>query len=315
MKNENIVFGTGPLALWVMHYLTEEGTAVTLVNRSGKTDHHLPENVKIVAGNLTDPDQVKQICKNADKVFHCAMPPYTEWPEKFPPLTKGIIEGLSGSDTKLIFGDNLYMYGSTGGKPIHEDIPYSATGHKGKVRAQTANAMFEAHTAGELKVTIGRGSDFFGPLVTNAVFGEIFFKPVFAGKAANLLGNIDLPHTFTYIKDFAKALIVLSNEEKAYGRAWHVPSVATISTRAFLSMVEDEMGMKAKVRVAGKTMISIMGLFSPVIKEVKEMMYTWTEPYVVNHSQFEEAFGLRATPFEKSVKETVSWMKQRYKQD
>ncbi len=83
-----------------------------------------------------------------------------------------------------------------------------------------------------IKVVIGRGSDFFGSLVKNATLGEMFFKAALSGKPANLLGNIDMPHTYTYIKDFATALVKLSENDKAFGQAWHVvPSAPTITTR------------------------------------------------------------------------------------
>ena len=102
-------------------------------------------------------------------------------------MTKGILEGVSRTGAKLIYGDNLYMYGNTKDKPISENLPYNATGHKGKVRAQTAEVLLDAHKRGEIKVVIGRGSDFYGPLVLNSTLGEMFFKSALSGKPANLL--------------------------------------------------------------------------------------------------------------------------------
>jgi nucleoside-diphosphate-sugar epimerase len=282
MSNQkNIIFGTGPLGLWVMQTLAEKGAQVTLVNRKGKTEQKLPELVEIVAGDATDSSIVHQICKEADAVFHCAMPPYTEWPDKFPPLTKGILEGVSRAGAKLIYGDNLYMYGDTEGRSISENLPYAATGHKGKVRAEMAEMLLNAHKKEEVQVVIGRGSDFYGPQVVNSAFGEMFFKAALSGKPANLLGNIDLPHTYTYIKDFSKALVKLSENDKALGQIWHIPNATTMTTRQLVELVE------------------------------KEMMYEWEHPYIVDHSKFEQTLGADVTPHEVAIKETIAWYRQR----
>ena len=305
----NIVFGSGPLGQWVAELLTGKGQAVTLVNRSGKVNAQLNEKIKFASCDANDPQQVTDICKEADAVFHCAMPPYTEWPQKFPALMKGIIDGVAQTKAKLIFGDNLYMYGPTNGNPINEDLPYAATGHKGKVRAQMAEMLMEAHNSGRLQATIGRASDFFGPRVINAGLGEMFFKPALAGKTVNLIGNIDLPHTYSYIKDYAAGLIVLSEHEKAFGRAWHIPNSETITTREMVKRIEEELGKPIKVRPTGKGMVSFLGLFMPMVREVKEMMYSYEEPFIVDHSRFAEHFSFQPTPVEQAIKETVAWYK------
>jgi nucleoside-diphosphate-sugar epimerase len=309
MNKNNIVFGTGPLGYWVMKFLSDKGKKVTLVSKSGKTHYELPEDVEIKSANSKNAEEVYEVCKNADAVYYCAMPPYTDWPNNFPDMIKGLIEGISRTKAKIIFGDNLYMYGPTNGKPIKENMLYTATGHKGKTRALIANMLLDAYKEGKVKTTMGRASDFYGPKVINAGFGEMFFKPALEGKAVNLLGDITLPHTFTYIKDFAKALITLGESEKAFGRAWHVPSAETISQKEMVELIEKEIGKKIKVRPAGKGIITFLGLFNPMIKEVKEMMYTMTEPYIVDHSDFEKTFGKKVTPHKVAIKEAVAWFK------
>jgi len=309
MNKINIVFGTGPLGYWVMKFLSDKGNKVTLVSKSGNTNHKLPEGVEIKSANSKDAEEVYNVCKDADAVYYCAMPPYTDWPNNFPDMIKGLIDGVSRTNAKIIFGDNLYMYGSTNGKPIKENMPYSAPGHKGKTRALVANMLLEAHKEGKVKTTMGRASDFYGPKVINASFGEMFFKPALEGKTVIMLGDISLPHTFTYIKDFAKALITLGESDKAFGRAWHVPSAKTISQKEIVEIIENEIGKKIKVRPAGKRLVAFLGLFNPMIKEVKEMMYTTTEPYIVDHSDFEKTFGANPTPHKEAIKETVAWFK------
>ncbi len=308
---KNIVFGTGPLGRWVARTLAEKGRPATLVNRSGRIDGTLPEGVDMTAADATDAEAVYRVCKGARVVFHCAMPPYTQWPEKFPALTRGILEGVARAGARLVYGDNLYSYGDTGGKPLTEDLPPAATDRKGRVRAEMAALLLDAHRSGKVDVAIGRGSDFYGPLATNAALGEMFFAAVLAGKPANLFGDIDQPHTYTYIHDFGRALVILSESDRALGEVWHVPSAPAVTTREMVRRVEAELGRPVKVRPAGRLMLGLLGLFNPMVREMKEMLYQWEQPYVVDHTRFAQAFGADPTPHETAVRQTLAWYRRR----
>jgi nucleoside-diphosphate-sugar epimerase len=170
--------------------------------------------------------------------------------------------------------------------------------------------LLAAHKTGKVEVTIGRASDFYGPRVTDSFVGELLFKAALMGKTANLTGNLDLPHTLTFIRDFARALVTLSRQDAAYGRFWHVPSAPTITPRQFLQLVEAKVDRPIKVRSAGKWMMRLVGLFNPAAAEVVEMMYEFEEPFVVDHSRFVAKFGSRVTPHVAAIGETVEWYRQ-----
>ncbi|MCA9919046.1 MAG: NAD-dependent epimerase/dehydratase family protein, partial [Anaerolineales bacterium] len=275
--NTYVILGTGQLGLAVMDALVAAGKPVKVVNRSGRVNEQLPAGVTLETADLTNPAEVARVTTGADIVFFCVQPAYHQWPEKFPPLAASIIEGVSRSGAKLVFGDNLYMYGPTNGRPIHDDLPYAAETRKGKARAQVANILLAAHEAGQVPVTIGRASDFYGPRVTDSMAGAMLFEAALKGKTVNATGNLNLPHTLTYIRDFARALVILGENEQAYGRTWHVPSAETITQNQFIRLVEAEIGQPIKVRPAGKIILRIVGLFNPAAGEVVEMMYEFEE--------------------------------------
>ncbi len=301
----HVIFGTGPLGRAVIRELVAQGKRVRVVNRSGQMSD-APTGVEIVAGDATDAVNVRKLSKDATVVYHCAQPGYTHWPKDFPPITNGIIEGLSGTETKLVFGDNLYMYGPVNG-PITENLPYRATGHKGRTRTLMANAVLEAHRSGRIRATIGRGSHFYGPYVTDSTVGEIVFGAALAGKAVTALGNPDLPHTYTFINDFGKALVTLGAHDEALGQAWHVPNVGTTTTRTFIGLVAKEIGKPAKVSKVARPMVMLAGLFNPTIRETQEMLYEFEEPYIVDSSKYEKTFGKQVTPYEEGIRQTVAW--------
>ena len=311
-----VIFGTGPLGLAVMDELAAQRQTVVLVNRSGRLDEALPAGVSLRAADASDPRQVAAVCAGAEAAYLCAMPPYTAWPEQFPPLIKGVIGGLSGSDTRLIYGDNLYLYGPNipGGR-LHEGLPAAASGHKGRTRAAMAGRLLEAHAAGRIRVALGRAPDFYGPRVVNSTFGGMFVGAALAGKRPNLIGRLDQPHTYAFIRDFARALVTLGRDERALGRAWHIPSAPTLTTGQLVDLFGRELGAPIRPLMANKAVLTALGWFNPLLREIKEMYDSFAHPYVVDHGQFAAAFGASPTPHAAAVAETVAWFRQTQRAD
>jgi nucleoside-diphosphate-sugar epimerase len=310
MSDLHVVFGTGAIGRATAEELVKRGKTVRMVNRSGKMDE-APAGVDVVASDLYDPAKVRQLTQGARVVYQAAQPNYNEWPQKFPPLQQAIIDGLTDSGAKLVLVENLYMYGETNGKPMTEDMPHNAHTRKGRTRSEMSRAAFAAHQDGKVRVTAARGSDFFGPWgLPTTVMGERTFYPMLQDKAANLVGNIDVPHTHTYVPDFGKALVILGENDQADGQAWHVPNNnPRVTQREMVQMIAREMGIEPNMRTMGKFMMWLGGFFIPEAKEAVEMMYEFEQPFVVDSSKFENTFKMKATPMEEAIKETVAWYK------
>ena len=304
-----VVLGTGAIGRAIAEELLKRGEAVRMISRSGKMDE-IPLGTDVVAADLYDHASVREATRGAKVVYQAAQPPYQEWTQKFPLLQKSILDGLAGSDAKLVLIENMYMYGDTDGKPMTEDTPYRAHTRKGRVRAEISQAAFAAHQAGRLRVTAGRGGNFFGPWGTDSTMGARVFYPLLRGKPAQLIGRADLPHTHTYVKDFGAALVILGEREEADGQVWHVPSdQPTMSQAELVRLFAEEAGVEAKMSSMGKTMMAIGGLFIPEAKETVEMMYEFDKPFIIDSSKFEKTFGMRATPVREAIKETVRWFR------
>jgi nucleoside-diphosphate-sugar epimerase len=309
MTSKHVVLGTGAIGRAVAEELVRRGESVRMVNRSGKMDE-APAGVDVVASDLYDPASVRALTGNAKVVYQAAQPAYNKWLEKFPPLQKSIIEGLTGSGAKLVLIENVYMYGDTHGKPMTEATPHQAHTRKGRVRAEISDAAFAAHNEGRVRVTAGRGGNFFGPWGTDSTMGERVFFPLLRGKPAQLIGRTDLPHTHTYVRDFARALVILGERDEADGHAWHVPNDQPRMTQSDLvRMFAEEAGIEPKMSSMGKFMMSIGGIFIPEAKETVEMMYEFEKPFVIDSSKFEKTFGMKATSIREAIKETVTWYK------
>ena len=306
---KHVIFGTGPLGKAVMRALLADGQPVRMINRSGKAD--VPAGVEVVAADLYQPDEVRRITQDAAVVYQTAQPAYFDWPAKFPPLIASILDGLKGSRARLVLGDNLYMTDNTGGAPILENGPVNAVTRKGKVRAQCAEMVFAAHRAGSVQAAAVRGSDFYGPEVLGSVMGDMTFTPLLAGKGISLVGSADVIHTYTYIDDFGKAMALVGGRESAMGRVWHVPTAGPLTARAFLQQAAQIAGTELKLRVVPPLMLRAAALFSPFLREVVEMQYQFSQPYIVDARDFVREFGDISTPRAAALRETVAWFKAR----
>jgi nucleoside-diphosphate-sugar epimerase len=265
--------------------------------------------VEVLAANVAEVVDARRACDGAAVVYHCANPPYAKWPELHPPLMGSIIEGAAAAEAKLVFGDNLYAYGPVDG-PLTETLPSRATGPNGRARARIADALLRAHDGGLVRATIGRGSDFFGPHAHLSTVGDRVFARAIEGKPAQVLGKADVPHTVTYIEDFARALITLGERVEALGQVWHVPNAETVTMRRFVQLVFEAASQPPRLRAAPRWGIALAALFNPTLRAVKEQLYQSERPWVVDSTKFERAFGWRATPLLDAVNATVAWFQE-----
>ena len=303
-SNVHVVAGLGPVGRAVINELVGRGLPVRAIARGPIAG--LPEGVDVVAADITDPDAVRPALTGGAVVYHTASAPYQRWPELLPPLMRGLADGAAATGARIVYADNLYAYGPVDG-PLTEDLPPRATGANGRVRAILADQLMESHASGKVQASIGRASDFYGPGGRQSTAGERLFEPAIAGKAAQVLGNPDLPHTFTYLGDFARGLVTLGTHDEAFGEVWHLPSAETLSTREFARLVYEAAGQLPKVRTMPAALLAMAALVSPVLRAVKEQQYQREAPWVVDHSKFARAFGADVTPHREAIAATVDW--------
>ncbi len=298
--------GTGSA---VVRELVARGLPVRAVSRSGATD--VPEGVEQVAADVATPEGARRACAAAAVIYHCAQPNYTKWAELFPPLTRAVLDGAAEAGAKLVFADNLYVYGPPNGS-MTEETPQRAQGPKGRIRVEMAASVLRAHMEGRLRCTIGRSSDYYGARGTGTTAGDNIMKPALRGKRARWLGSLDQPHTLNFLEDMARALVTLGERDEADGQVWHLPAAEPLTGREFLTLVYEAAGHPPKPGVAARPMIRLVGLFNPLVRELNETLYQFERPFVSDASKFQGAFGpFEPTPHPEAVRRTVDWFRRR----
>jgi nucleoside-diphosphate-sugar epimerase len=310
LDSTDVVFGaTGGVGSAVVAELLRRGGRVRAVSRRG----HAPEGAEGVAADAADSAEAAAVAEGAGVVYHCVSPDYTRWPELLPPISRSILGAAESSGAKLVFADNLYAYGPVDG-PVREDMSPTASGSKGRTRVEVAAEMLAAHQKGLVRVTIGRASDYYGPGGAHSNAGETVFGRVVAGKRPQWTGKLDVPHTFHYLPDIARGLVTLAERPEADGEVWHLPAAEPLTAQEFFDLVFEAAGRPtpAKAQIMGPALLAVGGIFSPMLRELRETAYQFRRPFVIDSSKFEGAFGrLEPTPHREAVERTVEWFRSR----
>lgn len=303
--SRHVVFGTGQVGRPVVEQLVALGHDVVAVNHNGQG--HLP-GATIIGGDATDPEFTQQVCVGADVAYFClnAMN-YERWDQEFPPLQRGVLAGAASAGARLVVLDNLYSYGPPNGRPLVETMAANPTSKKSATRAAMTEELLAAHASGEVEVVIGRASDYFGPGAMRSALGETVFGTALDGKTAQVMGNPDQPHSYSYTPDVAAALITLGTRPEAVGQIWHLPVAEPRTTRQIIEQVYGLAGTKPRTLAAGRTTLRLVGLFKPAMKEYLHTLYQFSDPWIVDDSKFRAAFGGQATPLDEALSTTLEW--------
>ena len=303
------ILGTGQSGLAIMQLLLDKNPdeKILLVNRSGKLDLSIPQNVEVTAVDVTSTKDMEAIASKSEIIFSCTDMPYDKWADFYPATANALVYALSKTNAKLVFADNMYSYGNVAGKEMNEEMPHAAKTKKGKIRAGVINTLLLSGQEFNNRVAFVKASDFIGPRIHKGLFGKDFLDNVYNGKTVRLFGNIALPHTFTYINDFATAMINVGSANDTFGQIWHVPNAPALSLDKWLHLFEVVTNKSIKKSVTPKFVIRIAGLFYSFIRELYEMAYQFENPYLVNHDKYVSRFGNHGTYPSAIVKQTVEW--------
>ncbi len=306
----HVVLGAGQVGARLRDLLLARGLRVRVVRKGVSTLSGHPR-LEQLSGDLTDLGFAERATAGATVVYDCMNPAYHEWPRLLLPMARGALHGATHAGAKLVALDCLYMYGRVEG-PMREDTPVNPCSRKGELRARLGELRLDADARGDVRVAVGRASDFFGADLPFSGFGPRFFERILAGSPGECMGDPDMPHAYTYVDDVAAALATLGERDEALGKVWHLPTAPAESTRALTRRIGRALGIDADSRRVPKWLLRTVGVFSPFVREVVEMTYQWEIPFLLDDSRFRETFGQGATPLDRAVEATAAWAERRF---
>jgi nucleoside-diphosphate-sugar epimerase len=299
----HVIVGKGPVGMTTAQELVSRGHQVRVLSRSGGTSTDTVEHRQVDAG---DADALASAARGAAALYNAVNPPYHRWPTDWPPVAAALLSAAERTSAVLVTMSNLYGYGRPSG-PMSTETPLAATDVKGRVRIRMWTDALAAHEAGRVRVTEARATDFVGPQVPAGHSHLTRQLPALRkGRRAWVIGNPDAPRSWAYLPDVAATLATLGTDERALGRAWHVPSAPPRSQRQALGDLAAALGV-APVPVSGVPwpVLRAIGLVVPMMREIVALRHQFDEEFVIDASATTATFGLTATPWEETVRATA----------
>lgn len=285
--------------------LARRNLAFRLVGRKPAT---APGATEVVAADLSDQEQTARAVAGSKIVFLLAGLKYDHkvWAEQWPRIMANTLEACKRAHAKLVFFDNVYMYGKVAGA-MTEETPFNPCSRKGEVRARIATTLINEWKAGNLTAMIARAADFYGPGAQFGLPNAMVFEPMSKKQKPMCLVNDSLPHSYTYTPDAAQALMTLAESDSAWNQTWHTPTTPNPPTgREFIACAAKAMNAEPGYRVLTPAMIRIFGWIKPVVGEIYEMRYQNDSPYLFDSTKYARAFGFSGMPYEEGIAATAA---------
>jgi nucleoside-diphosphate-sugar epimerase len=302
----HVIVGSGPVGSATALRLAGHGQQTRVITRSGTGP--VADGIETIAADATDTERLVTLAKGATALYNCASPPYHRWPQDWPPLASSLLAAAERTGAALVTMSNLYGYGPVS-HPMTERDPLAATGPKGRTRAAVWEQALAAHNAGRVRITEARASDFFGPGVRGqSPIGQRSIPRLLQGRTISVLGDPDVPHSWTYLPDIAAALVTLGADERAWGRAWHVPTNPPLTQRQIYAALARAAGAPdPALREIPPWLIRASGLLVPSLRELGEVAYQFTRPFAVDSTAYQDLFGAAPTPMDQALSATLTW--------
>lgn len=304
-----VIGGNGGLGYSITQELLSRGRPVT------STYHRSSQALSLLRGPLLtmsaldvqDEQGLAAVLDGAATVYFCLNVPYTDWYSVMPQALERVTSRLQPGQT-LVFPGNVYGYGKLQYLPADERHPKDALTRKGRLRNRMEQQLVNQATLRGFRYIIPRYPDYYGPNVTNRLFGAIFRRAL---EARTLLWpvKLDVPRDLVYVGDAAKAAVLLA--ESAETGEWHISGSGAIEGRQFLHQIQDAAGSPRKCRALPGWAVMLAGLWDSEARELHELLYGFEYPLLLCESKFMKRFhDYSPTPYKKAIRETIHWFRE-----
>lgn len=301
MPVHTILGANGNIAKIVSGELTKSGI---LVRQFSRTPKKVNPSDELISGDLLDSTAVSEAVKGSEVTFLLAGIQYKSavWERDWPTIMRNTLDACIAHGSKLVFFDNMYACDPSHVSHLTEETPLKPQSRKGKVRKQILDMVWAEVKSGEISAIVARAPDFYGPGASNSVLDELVIKRMKTGKNAQWLYSGDKKHSFIYIPDAGKATAFLALQEDSWNQTWNLPTDDSYpSVKEIVEMINHELGTQLKLQVMPAWLVSTLGLFMPVMKEIAELRYQLDSHYCFDSSKIEKVYGLKPTTMKEGL--------------
>jgi len=301
---QTIIGGNGTIGKEVAKQLHKMDIQVRIASRTPKK---VNANDQIFEMDVFNEQSVSEAIKGSSVVYLILGLPYKDqvWLDGFPTAARAVINACKKEGAKLVYFDNVYMYGRVDGT-MTEDLPSKPDSVKGTARMIAADCILEAIKSQEQQAMICRSADFYGDYPFFDVIKQIAVA-LQKNKKAMLLFRDDKKHSITYIPDAAKAVAFLAQQPDAYQQIWHLPTDPNALTgKQLVELVAEIIKKEPRYKVISKGMIKFISFFNGQLKELIKLSYQWENDYLFSSEKLEKKYNLKANLKALSYKEGIT---------
>ena len=302
---QTILGSGGAIANHLAKELKKYSSDIRLVSRHPKKVNETDETFP---ADLTNKELVNKAVAGSEVVYLTAGLPYNSkiWKRDWPVIMRIVIDACVEHNARLVFFDNVYAYSPGEVFNMTENSRKAPATRKGKVRLDLLNMIFNAIKEKGILALIARSADFYGKDVATGFLNIGVIDKLKKGSKAMWQSDAGKIHSFTFVPDAAKAVAILGNTPDAFNQEWHLPtSSQKWIGKDFINEVAKQLNAKPKYFILNKTMISLLGIFSTTIRELKEMQYQNDRDYFFDSSKFDKHFSFTPASYEEGIKESL----------
>ena len=283
-----------------------------IVRNEEKALRLFPKNLDIIKSDIFNREDIAKNLAGASVIYIANNFPYKSW-ENYYKSTENILSGAGISHSIIVFPGNVYGYGKFDYLPVDEKHPLNARSKKGILRNNLESKLLEYYRRDKIGLTIPRFADFYGPNVTNDLYGGMFINAI-KNKKTIWPVNANLPHNLTYIDDAAKATLLLLENLDSCGETYHIAG-DIITPAEFINKIYNRLNLSAKLKVISERNLKFLAHFNSNINELIELLYEYKYPYIIDDTKFLSKYkSFKHTPYDEGIEKTIEWFKNIYKQ-
>lgn len=308
MKKALVLGASGGMGYSIVNELISRGIHVVAFARTRSKLEKLFQNqqgITIFTGDIFNLDDLFKAATGVDIIFQAANIPYPEWEERLATFIQQVINVSETKGIKLAVVDNIYAYGRSNGEKVFENAPKIPHTKKGRIRLNVENMIRES----DAQAFIAHFPDFYGPNAENTLL-HVTLEKVVANESSMFVGDQRIAREYIYTPDGAKAIVELAFRKDAYGESWNIPGHSVITGKEIMETLRELTSYDKRVLTVTKSMIRMLGLFNPMMREVVEMFYLNQEPVVLSGQKYENKIGpVPRTSYRDGLWQTIEYMK------
>ncbi|WEG18968.1 SDR family NAD(P)-dependent oxidoreductase [Alkalihalophilus pseudofirmus] len=309
MKKVLVAGASGGIGSAIVYELRERNINVIALARDEDKLNHLfgkDTGVKVVSGDVLNQEDLISASKGVDIIFHAVSFPYPKWGKTHIPCINHMVKAAEKNRAKIALVDNIYAYGKQPENLVTEEAVKQPHTTKGKIRFTMETILKESN----VDTLIVHMPDLYGPRANNTLLHETL-KNVAKMRKANYIGDLNKGREFLYTKDGAKALVELAIRKDTYNQSWNIPAMHPISGNELMEIFKENKNYQKPLKSVSKRMIAFLGIFSPFMGELVEMMYLTEQPVILSGEKYESTIGLLPrTSYKQGLNETIRWIEE-----